>query len=522
MGGPRIAAPEDTDWTPLPSYIFTPPPPNDAHAALEAEAFAALTAIQAAAAAAASPPPPVADVAPTPYVGPPAPPSLNDGPLPTYPEAPTDAPPAPRDYPPTFPGGVISPEVVPGDPGFTMPDGGGSAPPWDPTEEPYSPGAPVPQIGAPNTPAVVPELPGDVIPLPTPGGGVMAILPGELTFPTETPAPAPPGNPPVGLPPGPATRPGIPSGGWSWDEYAKRAARAVKDTATRKGIGRAIGRRLLGPIGVIIDVLTPNQLGNDDWATPSGPPAPEPSIGEDIARAGGIIGLGTAIGVGVIIDELGNLPPAIPPLGDDELVGVVVPRVEIPAPVITQPEVPWPSPTPPTIPSPSTPAPSTPTASAPSPAATGAPAPASAPLPGGFSPSTIAPWSALLSAIIVSRNRQRTRSPWPDIFPPALTSSPLPSAPSPLQSALPVPSATLVPTTTAPGSTPLTAFQPAVSSSAPPTMRTRTRTRECHCDSKPKKRRKPRECTTRGQLVWASGPKKGKPAGTRCVTFKGK
>lgn len=66
---------------------------------------------------------------------------------------------------------------------------------------------------------------------------------------------------------------------------------------------------------------------------------------------------------------------------------------------------------------------------------------------------------------------------------------------------------------------PLTALNAASASFSPPRTPTRTRTRECHCDDKPRKRSKRRPCVARGQLVWASGPKKGKPAGSRCIRF---
>jgi hypothetical protein len=104
-----------------------------------------------------------------------------------------------------------------------------------------------------------------------------------------------------------------------------------------------------------------------------------------------------------------------------------------------------------------------------------------------------------------------------------LTQVPFDVLPSPVISPTPTTPITATPATPAtpiPTPTPLTPFQPSVQSFGPPAVRTRTRTKECHCD-KPKKRKKARECAARAPLRWAGGPKKGKPAGTRCYAFKG-
>jgi hypothetical protein len=66
----------------------------------------------------------------------------------------------------------------------------------------------------------------------------------------------------------------------------------------------------------------------------------------------------------------------------------------------------------------------------------------------------------------------------------------------------------------------LTSFQPQVLGSAPPRVRTRQRTKQCECDEPKRKRQKRRKCRTRVGVVWASGPKKGQPAGTRCTQWE--
>lgn len=70
---------------------------------------------------------------------------------------------------------------------------------------------------------------------------------------------------------------------------------------------------------------------------------------------------------------------------------------------------------------------------------------------------------------------------------------------------------------TSPFTPPLTGVEtgPVTSSSLRIPTRTPTRTRECQCE--PKRRKKQRKCLARAPLVWAGGPKKGKPAGTRCI-----
>jgi len=88
---------------------------------------------------------------------------------------------------------------------------------------------------------------------------------------------------------------------------------------------------------------------------------------------------------------------------------------------------------------------------------------------------------------------------------------------------------TITPTLTAPTPTPtpvplpqsLTAIQTATLGSTPPMLRTRTRTRDCKCEQpKKRKRKRTRKCRARAVVVWASGPRKGKPAGTRCISWE--
>lgn len=273
------------------------------------------------------------------------------------------------------------------------------------------------------------------------------------------------------------------------DYYRRQAERALEDTAKRlakkviEGVAERVGvpgiGRVLGPIGAGIGaIITPGELGSGE----------------------AIPGL--------------ELPlPSSP---------------DIPAPVITQPEpLPLPAPSTVDIPMP-LPAPSPPaqpsTSGAPKPAAPGsvgspAPRPGSARTPAPRTASAVrqVPWWTLLSRTISNRSRQ----PWQTAIPTGQTSLPSPSAslqppsPAPATSATPAPSSPTSPF-------PLTSVQPSVSQSAPPRVRTPTRQRECHCRDKPKKRKKPRECIARGQLQWVSGPKKGKPAGSRCVNFKGR
>jgi len=262
------------------------------------------------------------------------------------------------------------------------------------------------------------------------------------------------------------------------DEYYRRQAeRAMRDSAIRQagrvieGVAERVGVRGLGPIGAIIGAAIPaGELGSGEMIP--GFDAPMPA------------------------------PPDFP-----------VPVIEQPAP-LPLPEPPWTNLPPP---APSQPVP-TPTSTASGPAGTSTPTPA--PRPGPVATPTLrtVPWWRLISGAILGSSPTPTRGPltWPSSTVGAPPPSPAPATNTTSSTATPTPIPTPSPT-----GNPLTGFNPQVASSAPPALRTRTRTRECRCDPERKKRKKPRECTARGQLVWASGPKKGKPAGSRCIAFVG-
>lgn len=188
------------------------------------------------------------------------------------------------------------------------------------------------------------------------------------------------------------------------------------------------------------------------------------------------------------------------------------PRVEIPRPPM------------PTIPTPLPPAPLPVPAPAPLPAPLPAPVPS---IPAPQPPSTPRSQSTtpgrtlgreLARIVLGALSRQRSSWTLPKSWPTSLGTSPALGAiatATPMPVPVPTPAAALPSASVAP----LTALSTATASFSPPRIPTRTRTRECHCDDRPKKRAKRRPCAARGQLTWASGPKKGKPAGSRCIRF---
>lgn len=204
-----------------------------------------------------------------------------------------------------------------------------------------------------------------------------------------------------------------------------------------------------------------------------------------------------------------RLPAPLPPLPMPEPVRIPEPAprgLQVPRP---QPVPSLPPPPPPDVPKEITPWPvpdamplpdANSARTAPRPSSTPAPSPR---VPQPRALATPAWWPVLAGLATWLLRRNSTRTPWAELWP-AATPSPSPSPPSPQPSPAPVPSPM-----PGPGLTPLNTQ----SARSPP------RNRRCHCS--PKKRKPPRECTTRGQLIWASGPKKGKPAGSRCVNFKG-
>lgn len=231
-------------------------------------------------------------------------------------------------------------------------------------------------------------------------------------------------------------------------------------------------------------------------APPAAPPAPQPPTGSRVLR-----------------------PPDIP-----------VPRMD--APVFTPPTFPPNFPLPPTFPSgppiprasPTTPGPqtvtpvpqlppmtvpSTPPASSPT---TSSP-PISIPAPSVPAPvsSTSSPGTAarigigILIGVIGDLFGRPRRITVPGTFP-GVGNVPATDVP-----AIPAPGVGV-----APAPIPLTGFNTA----ALPYAATQARTRRCRCPKcKQKKRKKARPCLARAPLVWAGGPKKGKPAGTRCIRF---
>lgn len=380
-----------------------------------------------------------------------------------------------------------------------------------------------------------------------------------------TPSLPPPVSPPVAVsPPSPVVSPapepfrptGPPaSGGTAYESTRARVERVMRDTARRRAAPRAvekviegeilrrgagaIGRAILGPIGGIIwGIVTPGKLG-------SGEVSPEElmknrereharrereesilsEIGRDIFRGGAIGGAGIVIGGGVLIDQIAKHLPPIPlpdPRGDEPPVKVEVPRVEIPAPKAPS-SSPLPLPPAP-VPKIATPSPTsspTPTSS-PSSRSSRAPRPsprsAPAPIPGSLG-SPFPNIANLLGNRRSSATRPRTaaqnRVGDAIATQPATTVSPFFGDPLTMPSSIPAERAL-----TSPASSPLTAFQPQVLGSRPPTrIRTRTRTKECQCDPKPRKPK--RECRASASVVWAGGPNKGKIAGRRCYSFVG-
>lgn len=358
-------------------------------------------------------------------------------------------------------------------------------------------------------------------------GPPVIFQPGPPPSEAETPTPVvlpplpPPSEPPPARPPapraaptgGPERLPGRPSGGWSVDSYEREVQRVLKDTAKRIGgaaqsaeaiiegeiltggmwgVVRAIGR-VLGPISTVIGVLTPNPLGSGELTPEDRRRFPPPG------------------------------PPSSPPLPP-----VNVPRIPLP-PAPALPPVPsFPEPAAPSLPIPSPVAkrdteerlPSTPSARTTAPRSPAAPpAPYSPPFALGF------PLGAL-SRLTLPRLLTRTS---PSVRPlPFATTAPLqPSAPTQTTPGIVGDQLTpiRIPGTVADPLTPsLTGLQPSAlgfAPPAPPFTATRTKTKQCNCEKceKPKKRKKPRKCRARAPVVWAGGPRKGKSAGSRCISF---
>lgn len=237
---------------------------------------------------------------------------------------------------------------------------------------------------------------------------------------------------------------------------------------------RRLGR-VLGPIGGIFDIAIPSELGSGELST------------EDMIEQ-------------VLRDAEQSREPVFPPPPSPPL--PPMPSPSIPPPSFPQPETSWPAPIPSPMPLPM-PLP------LPSPPVTGRQPRPSTPSTTSTGPaSATPPWWQLISRTI-PRAASRTRSfTWPSVS--GLTSSPSwPSPSQPSASGAPSPATT---TGAQPSARQLTEFQRSGLTSTP------TQTRERRCECKPK-RKKARKCRTRLQVVWKSGPNKGKAAGTRCASW---
>jgi len=285
------------------------------------------------------------------------------------------------------------------------------------------------------------------------------------------------------------------------------------------GAARWIGRGILGPIGGVIDVATPSDLGSgelepgemiEDVLRQSEEETDRVQdilndIGRDIARGGGIIAAGGVIGGGIVLDQIGRLPPVID-VGDEPVLVKDVPRPEIPAPVFKQPSLPGGQ----RVPQTSLPLP--PPARMPSRSSQTVPQSKRVGSPSRFPAPTAPPMSnvwGIVAQSLGSALRGSTRR--------SSLTLPRSTALNRLQDTI-----ATQPATSAPPISGLTSFNPQVltSSSAPPRLRTRTRQDECNCE--PKRKRKPRKCRASAPLTWAGGPRKGQSAGSRCYSFEGK
>lgn len=339
------------------------------------------------------------------------------------------------------------------------------------------------------------RTPGDIPPVwvpqqvGTPPQGILQAQPTEPTRPrVEIPLP---GEGPINAP-GPTSgeeRARRRQGARERDAIIRQAAeRARIDTRVRRGRGviegvlrRAMPRiigRVLGPVG---EIFSPEELGRG-----------EPSV-EDMARR-------EAEALERQIDDIERRAREVFDPYRGRQLGPEIAPLPSPAPPVIS--APWPTPSPTPSPSQAPPQPST----APQPRPTSTPRSMPAPSPVPAIPGWVGP---VIAGVVLSL--RGSGSPVSRFTIPA-------AAPfDPLTPPFPGPGTDPL---TPPSGNPLTRFDAAQLGSAPPATRTRTRQRECEC--KPKKRKKRRECTVRGNLAWTSGPKKGKPAGSRCVNFKGK
>lgn len=409
------------------------------------------------------------------------------------PPTPTDAPQYPRvmpGEPPLEPwerGIGVSPEVIPGEP-FSTPGGElipPYIPPYDITEEPgpLVPGGPTePRIGPPGEPPLIPELPGDVLPPDVyfPPGDVIeagAAMPRMPRIPD--------------FPEGPSTlpRPRMPRG------VVRRFPSGIYRGSERGPFGTPeqgeiviVGRRVPRPpitIGGAGVRMGPVYRGRVIITQPVPLPAPRPAE----------IPYPTTTPV-----------PQAPP--------VVIPRPAAPEIPMPTPEPVW-SPQPIPLPAPS---PGAPPSTSPVPGSAPAPKPATKP---GIARPLEPLWAALLRALL---NRTGRRS---NVILASRLTAPFDTVPEPIATPLPTPIGDAFPVpigdpfatpSTSPSSSALTGLNPgSLLSPEPQTQRARCRCKKCD----EKQRKKKRQCLERGNLVWSSGRKKGKPAGSRCLSFLG-
>jgi hypothetical protein len=268
-----------------------------------------------------------------------------------------------------------------------------------------------------------------------------------------------------------------------------------------RGIGSVL--RAANPIGIIIDAITPGGLYGPEVLGSGELPYPDETVLypwplQNSTPQTGVTGSGAPRPV---LEPI-SLPPS---------------AVRLPVPAQSVPSSP---------PAPSSPsAPSSPTSSSSSSRSSTPPSRSSMTLPRARN--LVWPIVRTLVASTILRGSQTTQAAfsWPS---PAPSTPVLPIAepitpPRPTDPLTPPRPTTgsdpLTPPTPTSSSSPLTGLN-ATSASFPPTRTpTRTRTKECRCDDRPKKRKKPRECLARGDLVWSSGPKKGQSAGSRCLKF---
>lgn len=362
--------------------------------------------------------------------------------------------------------------------------------------------------------------------------------PVQLPPPTLPPPVVPPVStvPPPAVPPPPTVGPVTPTAPPILEEIDRSieeaARRAQADSGIRRGAGRVVegslvkagarvAARVLGPLGSVASIFFPERLGSGELSAEDmieqvlrdAEDVPEPTFGEEVARAGGVAIGGLVLGGQVVVDVLGR-DPVGPIFGDDAAEDVRV--RDVPQPRILEPSIRQPAPLP--LPSPpvtNLPRPIPPPATERQVSRQSSPRTRPNSTQGAIATPNFS-LLGLLGALGASTRRSsmtlpRTRStPFVDplTMPRALTETTTSSRTSSSSSSSSP--------TTSPLAQPLTGLQPQGLSSRPPTRTpTRTRTRECE----PQKRKPKRKCLASAPLQWAGGPRKGQSAGSRCYSF---